>query len=115
MSKTTNEKKKKEIVHVGSYNAMIFLNNQPFESVTIEGTSPIETFEKLLRWYLIYRSKYFEGLVYEKVEELVDNYVDEGVDEEKEPLALGRFSSMIPLSEGVEKLLEVVLYKRIIV
>lgn len=114
MSKTTDEKKKKEIVHVGSYNATIFLDRKPFDSITVEGTSPVDAFEKLLRWYLIFRSSYFKGLVYEKVEELVSNYDELGVDNESEPLALGRFAAMIPL-ESVEKHLEVIIYKRIIV
>jgi len=118
-------KVEEKIVYIGSYNVVVEIEkldprlHSPstkmiFDSVTVEGKSPEDTFEKFLRWYLIYRSSYFPGLVFENVEDIINDSDSLSFDREKEPLMLGKFKAEIPCKDGT-KIIRAYLFKRFII
>jgi hypothetical protein len=118
MSDVVNSKEKKT-VSVSSLNVNIEIDGLMFESLTVESTSANGAFEKLIRWYLIFRSAYFEGLIYEDIENLITNYQTLEFDAQKEPLLLGRYEVEVPLKKDDEvvatKILKASFYKRFII
>ena len=118
MSNVVNEKEKKTFT-LGAYNVNVVLDDQPFEAITVEGRNPQSAFEKFVRWYTVYRSSFFEGLIYEDVESAADNVVQLKWDKEKEPLVEGKFSVEIPIKQNGEivsyRNLQGTFYKRFII
>lgn len=111
--------KEKKTFTIGSYNAEIRIDGKTFECITVEGRDPQAAMEKFTRWYTIYRSTYFPGLIYEDVEKVVEQIQSREYDENQEPLLQGRFHTAVTIKpEGEEetvKDLEVSFYKRFII
>ena len=117
MSNIANEKTKKTF-KMGSFNVDVKIDGETFEAVTVEGSDSRMAFERFVKWYVVFRSTYFPGLVYSDVEAIIEEIEDLEHDEVN-PLMIGRHTVEIPIKDGDEttgyKTLTGTFFKRIII
>lgn len=100
MSKVTDEKAKKTY-KMGSFNVNVELDGKMFEAVTVEGTDPRQAFERFLRNYLVFRSVYFPGLIFDDVEHVLEEIEDLDYNETETPFVVGKHQVEVPIkNEG---------------
>lgn len=93
--------KKQKMFNVGIYTAVVYLDGKVFESVVVEARSPEMAFDKFMRWYSIWRSKYFEAVKTEDIDSAVEEVEDLGTDPST-PLLLGSFETQLPSQRNKE-------------
>jgi hypothetical protein len=93
--------KKQKTYNVGIYTAVVYLDDKVFESVVVESRSPEAAFEKFIRWYSLWRSKYFDAVKSEDIDPAVDEIENLGTDPAF-PLLLGSFQTQLPSKRNEE-------------
>lgn len=89
---------KKKTVTYDRYTVAVALNGEMMESFALEGVENTDrAFQRLLNWYLVYRSKNFPGLVYEQIEEVKESA--EKLDLPQDHPAIAKHRCFVPIKD----------------
>ncbi len=120
--KEKKDKKAKKTFTMGIFNAEIRIDGQVIEALTVESKDTLSAFQKILKFYPLYRSKYLDDKIgWQDASLLVESLVDESYsveyDVEAEPLVLGKHEVEIPISgeDSTSRTLTGTFYERMII
>jgi len=88
-------KKEVKTFNVVLYTVVVSLDGQMEESFSVEGPDTKFSFEKFLKWYLVFRSKKFPNLVYSDIEEVVKSSHEVSTDAQE--FVVGVHQAAIPI------------------